>query len=93
MAKVWLAREGVDPTIGGPFRDIVLADHLAQLGLKFISGLDSTPRFGTGQRDLVRGPRHVVVEVDVEEARRNGLSPGFYVAQLSVQEALVRVWD
>lgn len=91
MAKVWLVHEGAEPTVGRPHREIVLQDHLEQLGLKFLSGLDRTPRFSQGS-DLVRGPRHVVIEVEVGEASNNNLNPGFYVAQLSVREALDRDW-
>lgn len=91
MAKVWLVHEGREPTVGGPLSEIVLGDHLGQLGLKFLSGLDHTPRFNEGS-DLVRGPRHVVIEVDVEEASINDINPGFYVAQLSVREVLARDW-
>jgi hypothetical protein len=93
MAKLWLVYQGTEPTVGGPYKEIVLSEHLKQLGPTFLCGLDSTPRFGTERHGLVRGPQHVVVEVDADEAQGNGLSPGFYRTQLTVQEALERAWE
>jgi hypothetical protein len=95
MANVWLAKDGAQPTRGeDPYRKIALADCIAQLDLHegdYLCGLNSTSKFGENRPMIVKGPEHVVVEIDETEARAQGWKAGFYVSGVSVDEARTRL--
>lgn len=98
MAKVWLARDGNDPTRGGPLAEVPLSTCEAKLGLSrtdFLSDLSQTPRFGDPEApsSAVFGYKHVVVELAETEATAHGWRSGFYRAPCSPEEAyrLLRV--
>jgi len=96
MAKVWLARDGKDPTRGGPLAEVTLPTCEAKLGLRrsdFFSGLTQTPRFGDPEApsSMVFGYRHVVVELGEPEAAGHGWRPGFYHVPCSPEEACIPI--
>jgi hypothetical protein len=95
MAKVWLVKEGNEPTAGEePLATVALADCIQKLGLReenYRSRLDAPPQLGNSNVKRVTGPRYVVVEVDEAEANAQRWKPGFYLLDLSVQEALTRL--
>jgi hypothetical protein len=95
MANVWLVKEGPEPTRGeDPYRIVKLADCIAQLDLNErdrLCGLDVTPKLGENRPGIVRGPEHVIVEIDENEVRANGWKSGFYIARTSVEEAIARL--
>jgi hypothetical protein len=92
MAKVWMAKEGLDPAKGGPWRTMPLAERCEKLGLKtsnFLCDLTTIPKFGdTGNPPaMFRDARFVVVQIDDAEAAQHGSKSGFYVSDLSPKEA------
>lgn len=95
MAKIWPVYEGKEPTRGGPWAEISFSEAIRLFDLRqedFISGLDQTPRFGDkNQTFYYRGYKHVVVEVDQGEARREKWQPGFYRSSVSPEEAFGRL--
>src|SRR4051812_37627679 len=82
MASVWFAKDGKNPTRGDPFAVLPLADCEKALGLAakdYITPLSKTPRFNLdSQLGDYTPARHVVVEVDANEAQAMGWKPGFY---------------
>jgi hypothetical protein len=95
MAKIWPVYEGKEPTRGGPWADIPLPDAIDLFELTpqdFVSVLTQTPRFGDKERVLYYpGFKHIVVEVDPNEARREKWRPGFYRSKVSPEEAFGRL--
>lgn len=94
MARVWRVYEGYPNTIGPPWAEMSLDDAARILDLTpgdFKLPLSQTPRFGAKDRDLTLfGYKHVVVEVDSDEAIGEW-KPGFYVSPLSPHDALLRM--
>lgn len=95
MAKVWLVMHGPDPTRGEPFRHLPLSECQEKLGLNpsnWVSDSGRGPRFGNPADELARfrGPQHVVVEIDLDEAKAHGWRPGFYVPNITPDEAARR---
>ena len=95
MAGVWLVKEGSQPTSGDePFRKLSVAECVTQLGLSegnYLCDLATPPRFNEASPTKVRGPQHVVVEIDEAEARAHKWKPGFYSTSVSAEEALKRL--
>jgi len=98
MAKVWLCRDGDNPTTGGPLAVIPLAECEATLRVSradYLSDPSAPPRFGKAGDPLatIRGYQHVVIEASAAEATAFGWRPGFYRAHISPEEAhkLLRV--
>jgi hypothetical protein len=102
MAEVWLWRDGDDPTTGGPFKELRLADCVTKLGVSpdhYCSDLCSPPRFETSEHSPaggvrvvmgspnLHGYRHVIMRLDEAEARANGWKPGFYRCPVSPVDA------
>ncbi|HXF53618.1 MAG TPA: hypothetical protein VNK52_05785 [Hyphomicrobiaceae bacterium] len=95
MAKIWPVYEGKEPTRGDPWVDVPVSDAIALCDLRtqdFVSDLSNTPRFGDTGRDLwYAGFTHVVVEIDVEEARAANWKPGLYRSRLEPKEVFRRL--
>jgi hypothetical protein len=95
MANVWRVYEGREPTAGEPWVRLPLAAAIAAFDLRpadFVSGLEHTPRFGDEKRDLRHaGFRHIVVEIEDEEAQQAGWRPGFYKARVGPADAFGRL--
>jgi hypothetical protein len=92
MAKVWMVKEGSDPTKGGPLRTMPLAECCEKLELKtsnFLCDLTTIPKFGgtSNPPAMFRDARFVVVQIDDAEAAQQGWRSGFYVSDLSPKEA------
>jgi hypothetical protein len=89
MAKVWLVKEGTEPTTGEGF-ELPLASCIQLMGLQkenYHVGPDAPPRFGSS-RTKVTSPRCVVVELTKPEADHRGWKQGFYLLRISVKDAL-----
>jgi hypothetical protein len=95
MAKIWPVYEGNRPTIGSSWADLPLGEAVALFELRsedFVSALEATPRFGPMDRDLTfTGFKHVVIEVDRNEARQTSWKPGFYKSKIKPAEAFKRL--
>ena len=95
MAKIWRVYDGKEPTRGGPWAELPLSEALAVFELRpedLVSDLATTPRFGDVNRDLwYAGLKHVVVEVEPNEARRGKWKPGFYKSHFTPREAFRRI--
>ena len=96
MAEIWFAYEGSEPTRGGPQRVLKLK-NCAELGLwpaEYLQDLSGHgPHFG-GSNDAegwIRGYRHVVLKIDREDAKAEGCKPGYYLTQVSSEQAHERV--
>ena len=92
MAKIWFARDGKDPTRGGPIAELPLATITNKLALThsdYLCDLSTTPRFGdpSAETSMIFGYKHVVVQIDKAEAVTHGWKSGFYRASCSPQEA------
>ena len=95
MAKIWPVYEGNRPTVGEPWARLPVSEAIAIFELRpndFLSGLDSTPRFGAAGTDLTyAGYKHVVVEVESDEAQATNWRPGFYRSRIKPKEAFGRL--
>ncbi|MCT8999991.1 hypothetical protein [Chelativorans intermedius] len=95
MALVWPVYNGREPTRGGPWANISAPDAISLFELSeadFLSDLDKTPRFGDQRREFFHeGFRHIVIEIEPDEARRSGLKPGFYISRVDPEEAFRRL--
>jgi hypothetical protein len=95
MAKVWPVYGGKEPTRGGPWVELALSDAIELFDLKqsdFVSDLRSTPRFGSTNLDLTfAGYKHIVVEIDDNEARSAGWKAGFYKSRIKPKEGFRRL--
>jgi len=86
MAKVWIvhgAGQGSEPIAVLPWPD---CKELLELDEQ--SRTAGHPGFGSvgpGGR-----PTHVVVQVEVHEARAHGMAPGFFVSPLPLDEAVAQ---
>lgn len=95
MAKIWPVYEGERPTVGLPWAHLPLSEAIGLLDLRpddFVSDLEAIPHFGTVVRDLTyAGFRHIVVEVERNEARQAKWKPGFYKSRIKPKEAFGRL--
>ncbi|HEY7550031.1 MAG TPA: hypothetical protein VH913_11000, partial [Hyphomicrobiaceae bacterium] len=97
MAEIWPVYEGREPTIGGPWARLSLADAIALCELRprdFLCGLAThpRPRFGDADRDLwYAGFRHVVVVIEEDEGQGAEWKPGFYKSRLTPKEVFRRL--
>jgi hypothetical protein len=91
MAKIWPVYAGTEPTRGVPWAELPFAKAISLFELgqdNFISGLQSTPRFGDQNRASWNlGFKYIVVEVDPSEAEKAKWQAGFYKSQLTPDEA------
>ena len=82
MAHIWPVYDGSEPTRGEPWATLPFEDIAGPLDLSpgdFISDLDTTPRFGRVTEDLsIYGFRHIIVQIDPDEAVRINWKPGYY---------------
>jgi hypothetical protein len=93
MATVWLVSEDDQTRPSGPLRELPVGNFEALLGLResdFVAELGMPPpSLGPGDPGGGIGAfRHVIVEVDADEAAGHGWRPGFYKAPLTPREAL-----
>ena len=96
MVKVWFAREGPEPTRGGPAYELPVESCIETLGLierQWLSGLDQTPRFGNQTPRLggIADYRHVVCEIEQTGSGASGWKAGYYRVDLSPAEAVERL--
>ncbi len=94
--KVWFVRDGPDPTWDAPAYELPLKSCIEILGLTrrhWKSDLDPMPTFGdqTSRLSLFTEPRHVVCEIDEAQASVSGLKAGFYMTDLTPDEAIERL--
>ena len=93
MVKVWFVREGADPATGTPAYDISLQQCIDQLGLEkkdWLHGLDQTPHF-QAPRVALPEYRHVVCQVDEQEASEEVWRAGFYLLEISPRQVAKRL--
>ncbi|MBX3579559.1 MAG: hypothetical protein KF723_20330 [Rhizobiaceae bacterium] len=95
MAKIWPVFEGREPTVGGPWAEIKLADAIELFELTrdaYVTNLEGSPRFGDQSQDLrFRGFKHVLVEVEEKEGRREQWRSGFYRSNVEPSQAFDRL--
>jgi hypothetical protein len=94
MAKIWFVREANDPTTGTPAYDISLEQCIDQLGLTkndWLQGLDQKTHLHA--RRIVAGPeyRHVVCEIDEQEASEEVWRAGFYLLEIGPRQVAERL--
>src|SRR5262249_12360164 len=90
MAKVWLFKDGKNKTYGvnppeRPFEECIRLLHLDRHGPWWKE--DDPPVFAHPKDDVSGPNKYVVVQAHVEEAKRVGWSPGFYLSPLSPAQA------
>lgn len=102
MAKIWPVYEGREPTQGNAWATIPLEEAIELLGLQpesYLGGPDASPKFGNVNQDgQPFGYKHIIVEVDRTEAKRQHWNAGFYrakpkppeVFELLLRQAAVR---
>jgi hypothetical protein len=95
MAKIWPVYEGREPTVGEPWAQLPVTEAVALLELRArdrVSDFERTPRFGDARRDLwYLGYRHVVLEIEPNEALNAAWKPGFYRSRLKPREVLIKL--
>jgi hypothetical protein len=95
MAKIWPVYEGKEPTIGGPWASLLASEAIAIFDLQrdhLVTEPGTTPRFGDIQRDLMyAGFKHIVVEIESGEGRKEKWKPGFYRSPITPKEAFNRL--
>ncbi len=95
MAKIWPVYEGKEPTLGGPWASLPILEAVAIFDLRrdhFVSERATTPRFADVQRDLTfAGFKHIVVEVEPGEGRKEKWKPGFYRSPITPKEAFSKL--
>lgn len=95
MAKIWPVRDGRFPTHGAPWAEMPLSEAIDRMEISaegFVGEPDRPPRFGDTGRDLTwTGFKHVVVEIDLDEANNENWKPGFYRSPVSPKEAFRRL--
>jgi hypothetical protein len=95
MARIWPVYEGREPTRDGPWAELPFSEAVNLFELSpsdFISEIETTPRFGDRDRDLwFHGFKHIIVEVDRGEARREKWKAGFYRSKVKPKDALPRL--
>ncbi|MFZ1105476.1 MAG: hypothetical protein WAN86_21910 [Hyphomicrobiaceae bacterium] len=97
MAEIWPVYDGKEPTIGGPWTRLPLAEAIALCELRpsdFLSDLATRPRprFGDVNRDLwYAGFKHVVVVIEEDEGQGAEWKPGFYKSHLAPKEVFRRL--
>lgn len=95
MAKIWPVYEGKEPTSGGPWANLPILEAVAIFDLRrdhFVSERAKTPRFGDVERDLTyAGFKHIVVEIESGEGRKEKWKPGFYRSPITPKEAFSKL--
>ena len=95
MAKVWPVFDGNLPAAGPPWARLSLPEAIAIFELRqegFVSDLEPDRHFGVIERDLTyAGFKHIVVEVDRNEAQKANWKPGFYKSRVKPHEAFGRL--
>lgn len=87
MAKIWPVYEGKEPTIGGPWANLPVADAVDLFDLQaddYVSDVTSDVRFGDVSRfNTIAGYKYIVVEIDRNEGQKANWTPGFYRSQVT----------
>ena len=95
MARIWPVSEGREHTPPFPWADVPLSEAIKLCDLRqddVVSNLAAPPRFADPDLDLwYAGFKHVVVEVEEDEARKAKWKPGFYRSRLSPKEVFRRL--
>jgi hypothetical protein len=95
MAKIWPVYEGKDPTMGGPWAELLASEAIALFELKptdKVSDLATTPRFGDVRRDRwFAGYKYIVVELGDDERPPTNWQSGFYLSKVTPKEAFGRL--
>ena len=95
MAHIWPVSEGRDHTPPFPWADVQLSEAIKLCDLRqddLVSSLAAPPRFADPDLDLwYAGFKHVVVEVEEDEARKAKWKPGFYRSRLRPKEVFRRL--
>ena len=93
MAMVWFVFDGPEQT-GEPFGELLVRECVEKLKLEHSHRLDlphgETPKL-RGQRDRLREPKRVVVEI--LEGEDLNWPAGFYIAPISPEEARKAMLD
>jgi hypothetical protein len=93
MAKVWFVYEGPEPTRGSPAYELPAEEAIERLGVtqeRFLSGLDAPgPRFNKDSSlGQIAGRKHVVLELEENEAKATGWVGGYYYVSGDPEEVI-----
>jgi hypothetical protein len=97
MARIWLVKEGTNPTKGGPFQELPIEKCQALLGLEkaqFHQGPGTPgPKFGDAAKRAApfSDPVVVVVEIEEDDSTQSDWQPGYYLLGISPIEAKRRL--
>lgn len=95
MARIWPVSEGRDHTPPFPWAEVPLSKAIKLSELRqedLVSSLAAPPRFADPGLDLwYAGFKHVVVEIEEDEASKAGWKPGFYKSRLTPKEVFRRL--
>jgi hypothetical protein len=87
MAKIWFAKDGAEPTHGGPLAELPLLDALKKFDVKSsevrvcrIEDGRYGPRFGDVQNPIsaFSAYTHVILEISSDEGKQLGLRERFF---------------
>ena len=85
MVRIWLLKHGTTLIEGDeplPYGMMRFEDCVNKLGLReedFLIGLGKPLRIGRAEAHAAhRGPKHVILKVDLPEAQQREWKPGFY---------------
>jgi hypothetical protein len=94
MANVWRVYEGKEPTLGDPWLTLPASDAIHFFRLKREDAIEPRkappvgPRFGDTTRDLRHaGYKHIVVEIEPDEGRKEKWKAGYYPSSVRVSQA------
>jgi hypothetical protein len=93
---VWFVRDGPQMQRGNSAYQLSLSACVAKLGLEktqWLSGLDSSPRFGDQSKphSALDAYRNVVCMIDDTEAKSSGWKAGYYRIELSPKAVISRL--
>lgn len=89
MAAIWPVYEGTAPTPATPWAKIPFLEAKKLFEpLRFLRGPGWEPKFNVDYNTLgVSGFRHIVVQVNVIEAKEAKVKPGFYLSKVDPKSA------
>jgi hypothetical protein len=95
MARIWPVSEGREHTPPFPWAELPLSEAIKLCDLRqsdLVSSLAKPPRFAEPHLDRwYAGYKHVVVEVEEDEARKSKWTSGFYKSRLAPREVFRRL--
>src|SRR5258706_9239287 len=95
MAKVWLCKYGAAPTSGTMLADKPLAECIKQLRVikpAYLGSVTAKKLFGRADDAIAdKGLHHVVVLVSEAEGSAAGWKAGFYLAPVTLKDAVARL--